>query len=115
MPVTDLGVAASSGRPEGPPTKQRAVSSEQESVKKLLTLVAKLGLSSAQSVRALTGAVFRTWLLPSESACVVSAKDAGEKYADFKKSDNPDERKHVEGITPNHFVMNQLLTTFVIH
>jgi len=86
------------------PAKVRAVADPEQAVtKKLLLLVAKLGLSTAQTTRALQGAVFRTWLVPTDSDVAQLSMKAGKEYNEIQKSDAT-----MKEITPNQYMFFRL-------
>ena len=70
----DLGLGTQEeDRGGGPPPKMRGMAGVDEDIKRLMTLVAKLSLNSAQSLRVIRSIVLKVYLLPSESSFMKSA------------------------------------------
>ena len=73
--------AAKAETPVGPALKRRQVGGEKEEVMmKAAAVLLKSNLKAAADVRALQSATFRTSVIPSSSAFVEKAKQAGQKY-----------------------------------
>ena len=64
------------------PKVRRVADSDEGSQKELLIAVAKLSLKSAEEVKELQAAVFRTIIVPADSDFATAAKDATAAFAD---------------------------------
>ena len=78
-----VGAAAKQARKEGHAGKKL----EQDTLQKLVVILAHLCLTNAAQVRDLTGAVFTTVVLESSHAVAKACKDAGAAYHEKAKED----------------------------
>jgi len=70
---------------QGPPQKARRMAGVDEDIKRLMTLVAKLSLNSAQGLRVMRSILLRVYLLPTESDYMKAVVDATSTYAKTAK------------------------------
>jgi hypothetical protein len=71
---------------EAPPAKKSCTRGDVAVPEELIKTLCKLSLGTAQRVRALEAAVFRTWLIPVGCRIAVTTQAAGKAYAEAAKS-----------------------------
>ena len=81
-----LGVGGGGQRRGGIPPKARRMAGVDEDIKRLMTLVAKLSLNSAQGLRVIRSIVLKVYLMPSESNFMKSVVVATASYTKTAKA-----------------------------
>ena len=71
---------------DAPPAKKNCTRADGTVSEELIKTLCKLSLGTAQRVRALEAAVYRTWLIPVGSRIAVTTQAAGKAYAEAAKS-----------------------------
>lgn len=75
--------AGNGGAEEGPAAVRRKLAEAGTDKDKLLKLFAKLILNNSQTIREITGMVWKTFLVKADGALVVALEKAGKQYAEW--------------------------------